>query len=106
MKKIPTAEELLCEKFGIEIDKINDNEFGLAQSIYAKIVDNDVKYIKEIMIEFAKIHVKEALKSAYNNAKIVDDISSWSGQVWDDGPLPQIVDEKSILKSYPSKLIK
>ncbi len=72
--KIPTAEEFL-----------NDSQFnGLNES--------------EIMIEFAKLHVTHAIKSAANNAEIDDyDIH--------ENYAPHI-NEKSIFNSYPLSNIK
>jgi hypothetical protein len=54
------------------------------------------------MIEFAKLHVKEALKEASENGEIVD-ISPYK----DGGDLSYFgVDEQSILNSYPLENIK
>jgi hypothetical protein len=65
---------------------------------------------EEAMIEFAKLHVEQALIEASENVKfdIVEDKSYWSGQVWDDTPLPEItiVKKESILNAYPSINIK
>lgn len=61
---------------------------------------------KKQMIEFAQEHVQKALEAAAEKARIIEDESFWSGQVWDDGPLPQIVDKESILSAYPLSNIK
>ena len=54
MEKIPTAEEL--------INKIDD-EFYEKNSYYLSISNPDL-FAKTIAIEFAKLHVEAALKSA------------------------------------------
>ena len=54
--------------------------------------------IVEVMIEFAKIHVKQALESAALNAEIKEDVNYlFAGK---------IVCVDSILNSYPEELIK
>ena len=60
--------------------------------------------IKYAMIEFAKLHVKAALKAASENAKTKE---SW----WQDNNIPNgasytEVDRQSILKAYPLENIK
>jgi hypothetical protein len=54
---------------------------------------------KEIMIEFAQLHVEEALKAAYNNSECVNKAKFSGDQNWQ-------VDEDSILNSYPLEQIK
>ena len=57
-------------------------------------------------IKFAIIDaIKETVKECAEKARTKEDRSYWSGQVWDDGPLPIIVDKNSIL-SIADKLIK
>jgi hypothetical protein len=54
---------------------------------------------KEIMIEFAQLHVEAALKAAYNNSECVNKAKFSGDQNWQ-------VDEDSILNSYPLEQIK
>jgi hypothetical protein len=76
-----TAEELLNKKFPEFEDLDNGN-----------IWDN----IEEVMIEFAKLHVKAALKEASENAEI--DMIKYT----DDYE----INKKSILNAYPLEIIK
>lgn len=46
----------------------------------------------EAMLEFGK----QLLELAAENAKTREMIECWSGQVWDDGPLPIGIDKQSI----------
>ena len=62
--------------------------------------------VSKAMIEFAQKHVTLALEAAASKARIIEDESAWSGQVWDDGPLPLIIDKDSILNCYPLTNIK
>ncbi len=51
------------------------------------------------MIEFAKLHVQEALKAAAKRAVAKEDPSDYgTGEIW--------VDEKSVLNAYPLNNIK
>lgn len=61
-------------------------------------------YVREAMIEFAKIHVQEALKQASENATVTpidhEEISEGSFRpIWG-------VDDESILNAYPLENIK
>ena len=77
MKQLPTAQELLQTK-GI----------GGVQA----------KTISEWMIEFTKLHVEAALRSAAENAGV-----NWNGAGSD---LDALVDKQSILNAYPLDNIK
>ncbi len=77
MNKIPTAEEFL-QKEGMPTDKYD---------LFYK------------MIEFAKLHVTEALKKASEKVTITNDYGS-SGELFD------CIDKDSILNAYPLDLIK
>ena len=84
-----TAEEFLIEK-----EYPLYNEFG-GLGMY---------YVKEAMIEFAKMHVQEALKQASENATVTpidhEEISEGSFRpIWG-------VDDESILNAYPLENIK
>jgi hypothetical protein len=77
MSKIPTAENFLI---------INDDkDFRLSMS---------GRYVSEMMIEFAKLHVEAALKEASEKADLTD-----------NGRFPY-VDKGSILNSYSLDNIK
>ena len=79
MSKIPTAEKFLI---------INDDkDFRLSMS---------GRYVSEMMIEFAKLHVKQALKEASEKALVYAD----------EGGYSEFVDEYSILNSYSLDNIK
>lgn len=65
---------------------------------------SNVKYLQEIMIEFAKLHVEAALKAASEKATVTpidhEEISEGSFRpIWG-------VDDDSILNSYPLENIK
>ena len=83
MEKIPTAEEFFeqwCDNKGyVAIDECND--------------------ISECMIEFAKLHVEAALKHASELAEI-------SNKPKFPGDYNLVIDEDSILNSYPLENIK
>ena len=55
-----------------------------------------------LMVEFARLHVKEALSKAYQNAKIKYDYSGNTGSEYCD----ECVDKDSIINSYPLDNIK
>ena len=76
MENIPTAEEFLKE----------NNVVGMTD------------LLTPIMIEFAKLHVQQALKSASENADYMTDGQEQIIDVW--------IDKYSILKSYPLEKIK
>ena len=80
MAQIPTAEDILSKKF---------NELRSSFTL---------KDVEECMIEFAKLHVEQALKEASDKA----DYNTWGHEhiedVW--------IDKDSILNSYPLENIK
>jgi hypothetical protein len=71
-----------------------------------KDTETPQEYVVAAMVEFARMHKKMALEKARISVRMVEDRSHWSGQVWDDGPLPLIVEAKSILECYPDELIR
>jgi hypothetical protein len=82
MEKIPTAEEFLRKN----IDYV--------------LSENDCKEdVENAMIEFAKLHVEQALKTASKGAKVVDVGIDYAIIEW-------AVDKSSILNSYPLDKIK
>jgi hypothetical protein len=78
-----TAEEFLEQK---------DNELGITWS-------EDNESIIEVLKEFAKHHVTEALKAASEKAEITWDGLPTIGEF-------QIIDKESILNAYPLENIK
>lgn len=63
---------------------------------FAKVEYVSYKDTRELMVEFAKIHVEAALKEASEKALVYAD----------EGGYSEYVDEKSILDSYPLDNIK
>ena len=59
-------------------------------------------YVREAMIEFAKMHVQEALKQASVEAEVEHELSN----PYDPNSEYQIVNKDSILNAYPLDLIK
>ena len=72
MKIIPTAEDFMLEKL---------------QSM-------DQQEVENVMIEFARLHVRAALKAACSTLP------------WDDKMNQSIIDTMNIIKSYPLENIK
>ena len=86
MENIPTAEELLNDRVYITQDDIED-------------VHDSISTVAEAMIEFAKLHVEAALKHASEKAEL-------SNKPKFSGDYNLVVDEDSILNSYPLNKIK
>ena len=59
-------------------------------------------YVKKAMIEFAKMHVQEALRLASVEAEVEHELSN----PYDPNSEYQIVNKESILNAYPLDLIK
>ena len=91
-----TAEEFLIKK-----NYPLYNEFG-GLGMY---------YVKEAMIEFAKMHVQEALEKAYLDSEMrvsendTNEYPSFTDN-YDDGYVTITVSKDSILKAYPLENIK
>ena len=67
------------------------------------------KAISEVMIEFAKLHVKATLEVAANNLKLYENMRSDTPQIMKnpfDTNCDFYVDKDSILSAYPEELIK
>jgi hypothetical protein len=84
---IPTAEEFLKRE-------------NLPTNILS---GDDVNYA---MIEFAKMHVQEALKEASEKVRQIEDPYAYTGNTGSEYPADYIVDKDSILNAYPLTLIK
>jgi hypothetical protein len=91
--KIPTAEECLIKESVLlkTIEESGNFPLNLTRDTHI----GSAHAIKRAMIEFAKIHVEEALKAAYDNIEYTTVDSS----------VPYVVEE-SILNSYPLTNIK
>ena len=67
--------------------------------------------VTKTMIEFAKLHVEEALKEAYNNSEMrvsendTNEIPSFTDN-YDDGYVTITVSKDSILNAYPLENVK
>lgn len=76
-----------------------------ARSFYQNYIEennNDSHVdVEEMLIEFAKLHVKQALKEASEKAKLTD----FACEFLQEGA-PDSIDRKSILNSYSSENIK
>ena len=55
---------------------------------------------KTDVIAAMKEACKQILELAAENAKTMEITELWSGQPWDDGPLPICVDKNSILDTF------
>jgi len=96
MSKLPTAEDLalIMEQDGS----------------YEELIDK-VKFASLVAIEFAKIHVAEALKEAFLNSEMrvsendTNETPSFTDN-YDDGYVTITVSKESILNAYTLDLIK
>mgnify|MGYP001473433198 CR=1 FL=1 len=89
MSKIPTAEELL-ENYRFEAgEHIGNRDYDLMCSF---------------AIEFAKLHVQEALETAYQKSVVEEQeiYDPLNGDSWNQ----YVLKEESILNSYPLENIK
>ena len=94
MEKIPTAEEWLLNHKEMSKYDVEDYDEGG----YLGVNENA---LYKIMIEFAKLHVEQALKEASKKAQIKYEYSGNVGEYCDE-----FVDVNSILNSYPLENIK
>ena len=92
MSKIPTAEEILIKESILlkTIEESSNFPLNLTRDTHI----GTAKDIKTAMIEFAKLHVKEALQKAYENA----DLEYYGDEV--------CYNKDSILNAYPLENIK
>jgi hypothetical protein len=84
MKKLPTSEEFLKE----------NNVVGMTD------------LLSPMMIEFAKLHVEQALKEASDNAEADYTYEGFGGEFYDQPIYRYFVKKDSILNSYPLENIK
>ena len=82
----------------INLEEIFNNNFDCYTNFEDKGNYNDEPAIskdkfKKLFLEFGK----QLLELAAENAKTREMTELWSGQVWDDGPLPICIDKQSIL---------
>lgn len=92
MEKIPTAKEFYLKTiFPVSIENNRDDI-----ELWFDTDDHSEEHLR-IMIEFAKLHVEQALKEASQNARLKElEIHLSDGSV----------DKDSILNSYPLENIK
>ena len=97
MNKIPTAKEQLAKRI-IKFPEYEDHD---------EMTDENIKKnVHKAMIEFAKLHVKEALKQASEKVK-TEEVYNKDGNVYSfTSNTKTIVVKSSILNSYSTKLIK
>jgi hypothetical protein len=89
MEKIPTAKKLINSKERSDEVFLSNGNYYYSEYI-------DLKKVRKLMIEFAKLHVEAALKEASVKASVYAD----------EGGYSEFVDEDSILNSYPLDKIK
>lgn len=77
-----------------------DFAWSQEQDFISILAEANYQEVYNLMIEFAKLHVQAALISAWEKAKIKQEIFSETGE-----PIYEI-DHLSILQSYPSSNIK
>lgn len=78
--------------------KINTEELAIKYGIMrGYTIHSNPKLAEENFNKFLKEFSKQLLELAAENAKTREMTELWSGQVWDDGPLPICIDKQSIL---------
>jgi len=106
MKLIPTAEELIIKQYGEIWEKRPESQKKvLTKETYIDLfglgkIDGVEPGTKELMIEYAKLHVEAALRTASEKAEL----DYWEG----DCQLCRcnVINKDSILDAYPLTLIK
>jgi len=91
---MPTAEEFLDADPGITVYKLKEEHPDL------------YRFIKENLIEFAKLHAQEALKEASNKAKTKSKTVNKGATGYSGYKTKEVLDKKSILNAYPLTNIK
>lgn len=105
MSEIPTAEDILIKNKVLWKTIEESGHFPLNLSRDTHI--STVKNIKSAMIEFAKLHVQEALKKASDEVKIIQKVKENVHELsMMDDWLETFVDKSSILNAYPEENIK
>ena len=112
-----TAEEFLKDKFRkIYLSHPESFKDKISEKIYLELhvtgrVNGTEQNYPEMMIEFAKLHVTEALKEAFNNSEMrvsendTNEHPSFTNN-YDDGYVTITVSKNSILYAYPLENIK
>jgi hypothetical protein len=84
-----------------------ENNIPTAESFYDKKDKNGLPMsFNEKMIEFAKLHVEQALKAASEKVRQIEDPYAYTGNTGSEYPADYIVDKDSILNAYPLTNIK
>lgn len=100
--KIPTAEELIIKQYGEIYDRRGEiQKSKISRERYIELfglgkIDNVEPGTKELMIKFAKLHVKAAIKACIEDAP--------SGSSTDTVSYEDVVE--ALKDSYPLTLIK
>ena len=78
-----------------------------AEEIYRQITGCTINHgdIKTAMIEFAKIHVEQALIEASKKARQIEDPYAYTGNTGSEYPADYIIDKDSIINAYPLEKI-
>lgn len=107
--RLPTAEEFLTNKYSCIYEKQCEGFKNLPKSRFLEMhitgrINGTEQNVLEMMVEFAKLHVEQALKEASEKATVtpIDHIEISEGSfrpIWG-------VDDDSILNSYPLDKIK
>jgi hypothetical protein len=80
-----------------------ENNIPTARQFYDNHISDDCVVM---MIEFAKMHVQEALKEASEKVRQIEDPYAYTGNTGSEYPADYIVDKDSILNAYPLTNIK
>lgn len=93
MKQLPTAEELMTRD-------ANEHSYETwGEMMYDTHEHSQIEYTREVMIEFAKLHVQAALEMAYQRAEVYNKAKF-------PGDVNYQVEPESILNAYPLENIK
>lgn len=104
MNKIPAAEEFIEKYLDVDCDFMES-----VRSQMSKMSGFNFDNIPDLMIEFAKLHVKAALEAAADSAQTkttscyTNASGNEKGELYED---VEIIDENSILNAYPESNIK
>lgn len=109
MKDIPSAKEFFIDQM-FDYYKPKYSKEEVTEIFTSKQGDdNDVADgMLSVMVQFAKLHVKNALQSAYNNADLKEQSEGDGQKCYTTNYMGDayVLDKDSILKSYPESNIK
>ena len=90
-------------------NKIPSAEEFMNRETLLKYFNDENPFITDMLIKFAKLHVKAALEAAANNLKLYENMRSDTPQIMKnpfDTNCDFYIDRDSILSAYPEELIK